>query len=97
MDMQKLVTTTMVDQYDQLVSIRQCSEPTEKVIKIYDSLNYKHQPYTRKKSVVPLPENKKIKPLILGLLVQHRLQCMLKENPARHILTHIQADLLKCF
>lgn len=59
MDTQKLVTTTMVDQYNQLISIRQCSEPTAEVQKIYSALDFKHQPFTRKKSVVPLSENQK--------------------------------------
>ena len=39
MDTQKLVTTTMVDQYDQLITIRQCSEPTLQVTEIYNALN----------------------------------------------------------
>ncbi len=60
MNTQKLVTTTMVDQYDQLITIRQCSEPEAKVMEIYTALNYKLQPFTRKKSVVPLSENQKI-------------------------------------
>lgn len=59
MDTQKLVTTTMIDQYDQLITIRQCSEPNLQVTEIYNALNYKQQPFTRKKSVVPLSENKK--------------------------------------
>ncbi|HEU0227163.1 MAG TPA: hypothetical protein VFQ86_05465 [Arachidicoccus soli] len=48
MDTQILVTATMVDQYDQLITIRQCSEPTAKVTEIYTALNYKSQPYSRK-------------------------------------------------
>ncbi len=59
MDTQKLVTTTMVDQYDRLITIRQCSEPTAKVTEIYTALNYNSQPYSRKKSVVPLSESQK--------------------------------------
>lgn len=59
MNSQKLVTTTMVNEYDQQIIIRQCSEPTEQVNKIYTALKYKPQPFSRKKSVVPPPEIKK--------------------------------------
>ena len=61
MNTQKIVTTTMENAYDQQIIIRQCSEPTEQVNKIYTALKYKPQPFTRKKSVVPLPEVKKTK------------------------------------
>ena len=53
MNTQKIVTTTMDNDYDQQIVIRQCSEPTEQVSKIYTALKYKHKPFTRKKSVVP--------------------------------------------
>lgn len=56
MNTQKIVTTTMQNQYEQQILIRQCSEPTEQVKAIYTALNYKPQPFTRKKSVVPPPE-----------------------------------------
>jgi len=59
MNTQKIVTTTMNNEYDQQIIIRQCSEPTEEVTKIYTALQYKSKPFTRKKSVVPLPEFKK--------------------------------------
>jgi hypothetical protein len=59
MNSQKIVTTTMVNEYDQQIIIRQCSEPTEQVNKIYAALKYKPQPFSRKKSVVPPPEIKK--------------------------------------
>lgn len=59
MNTQKMVTTTMDNEYDQQIIIRQCSEPTEAVTKIYSALQYKSKPFTRKKSVVPLPEFKK--------------------------------------
>lgn len=58
MNTQKIVTTTMEDYYGQQIIIRQCSEPTEQVKEIYSALKYKSQPFTRKKSVVPLPELK---------------------------------------
>lgn len=59
MNTQKIVTTTMINEYDQQIIIRQCSEPTDQVNQIYTALKYKPQPFTRKKSVVPLPEIKK--------------------------------------
>ena len=40
MNTQKVVTTTMIDQYGQLIKIRQCPEPTDQVQKIYTALNY---------------------------------------------------------
>ena len=49
----------MENAYDQQIIIRQCSEPTEEVTKIYQALKYKPKPFTRKKSVVPLAEIKK--------------------------------------
>lgn len=59
MNTQKIVTTTMQNEYGQQIAIRQCSEPTEQVTEIYTALHYKPQPFTRKKSVVPPPEFKK--------------------------------------
>jgi hypothetical protein len=59
MNTQKLVTTTMENEYEQQIMIRQCSEPTEAVTKIYEALKYKLRPYTRKKFVVPPPKLKK--------------------------------------
>ena len=58
MSTQKIVTTTMESEYEQQIIIRQCSEPTEEVQKIYDVLKYKSRPFTRKKSVVPPAETK---------------------------------------
>jgi Transposase DDE domain len=62
MNSQKIVTTTMENAYDQQIIIRQCSEPSDQVNNIYSALNYKSKPFSRKKSVVPLPEIKKSKP-----------------------------------
>jgi len=52
MNTQKCVTTSVKNIRDEIVSIRQCTEPTQSVKKIYDLLNFKHLPFTRKKSVV---------------------------------------------
>jgi hypothetical protein len=59
MNTQKIVTTTMTDEYERQIIIRQCSEPTEEVKAIYTALNFKPKPFTRKKSVVPPTELKK--------------------------------------
>jgi len=56
MSTQKCVTTSVVNIKQGTISIRQCTEPTIEVKAIYDILNYKHAPFTRKKSVVPPAE-----------------------------------------
>lgn len=56
MNTQKIVTTTMDNEYDQQIIIRQCSEPSQPVMEIYTALDYKSKPFSRKKSVVPLSE-----------------------------------------
>ena len=63
MNTQKVVTTTMNNEWDQQIVIRQCSEPTEQVSKIYAALQYKPKPFTRKKSEVPILKSKKLKPM----------------------------------
>jgi hypothetical protein len=63
MNTQKCVTTTVQNTREQWISIRKCSEPEEKAIRIYDALRYKYAPFIRKKSVVPKPTIKKIEVL----------------------------------
>jgi hypothetical protein len=62
MNTQKMVTTTMVNNYGQTIKIRQCSEPKQEVEAIYNALNYKHKPFARKKFVVPPAEPDQLKP-----------------------------------
>ena len=62
MNTQKIVTTTMENEYDQQIIIRQCSEPAEEVTRIYTALQYKSKPFARKKSVVPFRDLKNRKP-----------------------------------
>jgi hypothetical protein len=62
MNTQKIVTTSMENDCLQQVLIRQCSEPSEQVNAIYQALRYKPKPFSRKKSVVPLTEIKKMQP-----------------------------------
>ncbi len=57
MNTQKCVTTTLENKNDEIVSIRQCTEPTHKARQIYELMNYKYVPFYRKKSVV-LPVGK---------------------------------------
>lgn len=52
MNTQKCVTTTVENIQGQIVSVRQCTEPTQKVKLIYNLMNYKTVPFYRKKSVV---------------------------------------------
>ena len=51
MNTQKIVTTTFTNDKENVISIRQCSEPSEKVRTIYEKLNYKSKPFSKKKSV----------------------------------------------
>jgi len=56
MNTQKCVTTVVQNTREQWISIRKCSEPEDKVMRIYDALKYKYAPFIRKKSVVPKPQ-----------------------------------------
>ena len=49
---QKAVTTTAKNDINNLIVIRTCSEPTQKLQQLYSILKYKHYPFTKKKSVV---------------------------------------------
>ena len=64
MNTQKCVTTSVVNIREETISVRQCTEPSQQVKKIYDLLNYKYAPFIRKKSVVlPAEILKNKKPL----------------------------------
>jgi hypothetical protein len=56
MNTQKCVTTSVENIKNEIISVRQCTEPTQQVKKIYDLLNFKYAPFIRKKSVVPPAE-----------------------------------------
>ncbi len=58
---QKSVTTIAKNANEQLVRIKQCSEPELKLKEIYEALNYNHRPYARRKSVGLKPDQKKTK------------------------------------
>ena len=53
MNTQKCVTTSIENINNEIISVRQCTEPNQSVKRIYDLLNYKYLPFVRKKSVVP--------------------------------------------
>jgi hypothetical protein len=53
MNTQKVVTTTIRNTDDEIISTRKCSEPNDKVKLIYDIVGYRYKPFICKKSVVP--------------------------------------------
>jgi hypothetical protein len=54
---QKIVTTSIVDDQENTIFIKKCSEPNDKLQEIYKTLRYKSRPFTMKKFVVPKPEH----------------------------------------
>ena len=61
---QKAVTTTAQNNYEEIILIRRCSVPNEKVQAIYDKLKYKSQAFTKRKFVVHKSELQKMEYLI---------------------------------
>jgi len=57
---QKMITTTGTNTFSKTIVTRKCSEPEDKLKAIYDILQSKYQPFTKRKSVVHKPELKKI-------------------------------------
>ena len=60
MNTQKAVTTTAQNNSDQIIQIRRCSEPNEKVMQIYTALKYETTPFKKKKVVVHKSELEKM-------------------------------------
>ncbi len=56
---QKIITTSGTNTYDKIITVRKCSQPNEKLKNIYDILQTRHQPFTKRKSVVHKLEHKK--------------------------------------
>ena len=52
MNTQKAVTTLAQNVREEVIQIRRCSEPNQKVKQLYDALKYKYAPFVKKKSVV---------------------------------------------
>ena len=65
---QKVVTTAGTNTYNQIITKRRCSVPHEKLSNIYNILKLKHQPFTKRKSVVHKLEPKKLETQQLRLL-----------------------------
>ncbi|MDR0795762.1 MAG: IS1634 family transposase [Tannerella sp.] len=59
MNTQKAITTTAQNKSDEIIQIRRCSEPNDKVKEIYQALKYKSTPFKKKKFVVHKLESKK--------------------------------------
>ncbi len=57
MNTQKCVTTSVKNIDDQTITIRKCTEPTQKVKNIYKLMKYRDAPFYQKKSVVLPAEN----------------------------------------
>ena len=57
---QKMLTTSGTNTFGKIIMTRKCSEPEEKLKSIYDILQSKYRPFTKRKSVVHKPELKKI-------------------------------------
>jgi len=58
---QKVITTSGTNTYDKTVTTRNCTVPDDSLKRIYDILQTKHQPFTKRKSVVHKLESKKTK------------------------------------
>lgn len=59
---QKVVTTSGKNTYNRIITTRKCTLPNENLQKIYTILQTKHQPFTKRKSVVHKLEFKKPEP-----------------------------------
>jgi hypothetical protein len=66
---QKVITTSGTNTYDKIITTRKCTQPNENLKRIYDILKTKHQPFTKRKSVVHKLKMKKIEPAIKQLLM----------------------------
>lgn len=53
---QKVVTTSGQNKYNEVIYIRKCTEPNEKVKSIYQALGYRNYPFVKRKSVLHKPE-----------------------------------------
>lgn len=56
---QKIITTTGQNKDDEMINVRRCTEPNQKVKEIYTALKFKNYPYVKRKSVVHKSEIKK--------------------------------------
>ncbi len=56
---QKVITTSGTNTHDKIITVRKCSQPSEQLKNIYDILQTRHRPFTKRKSVVHKPVHKK--------------------------------------
>ena len=56
---QKMITTTGQNAHAEIISVRKCSQPTEKLKEIYETLQMKPKAFHKRKSVVHKPALKK--------------------------------------
>jgi transposase len=49
---QKVITTSGTNTYDKIITTRKCTQPNQRLKQIYDILHTRHQPFTKRKSVV---------------------------------------------
>lgn len=56
---QKVITTSGTNTYNRIITTRKCTIPNDNLKQIYDILQAKHQPFTKRKSVVHKLETKK--------------------------------------
>lgn len=59
---QKIITTSGQNKFDEVISVRKCSEPSVQLKQLYGALNFKSQPYTKRKSVVHKSEFENFEP-----------------------------------
>jgi transposase len=57
---QKVITTSGTNTYDKIITTRKCTVPNKNLKQIYDILQTRHQPFTKRKSVVHKTETEKI-------------------------------------
>jgi transposase len=57
---QKVITTSGTNTFDKIITTRKCTVPNKNLKQIYDILQTKHQPFTKRKSVVHKSETEKI-------------------------------------
>ena len=66
---QKVITTSGTNTYDKIITTRKCTLPNESLKNIYNILESKYQPFTKRKSVVHKPEPQKTEPTQSQLLL----------------------------
>ena len=66
---QKVITTSGTNTYDKIITTRKCSQPNDGLKQIYNALNTKYQPFTKRKSVVHKVKPKNTQPLKTQLLL----------------------------